>query len=177
MASLKVQNFLRLLFTDDNQYSYMTRIAAARVMTEIIKINPVIGLGPANYYWYTPLFPILGYAVQFNSHNNYIDIIAQTGLLGLACFLWFAWEVWRLGWRLRSIVPEGFARAYVYGALGGLVATMAAGMLGDWVLPFIYNVGYDGFRSSVLGWLFLGGLMALEQIYVHNGANPTVEER
>jgi hypothetical protein len=35
-------------------------------------------------------------------------------------------------------------------------------MLGDWFLPFIYNVGYEGFRSSVLAWVFLGGLLALE---------------
>jgi hypothetical protein len=37
-------------------------------------------------------------------------------------------------------------------------------MLGDWVLPFVYNVGFGGFRASVLGWLFMGGLVALEQM-------------
>jgi hypothetical protein len=34
--------------------------------------------------------------------------------------------------------------------------------LGDWVLPFVYNVGLAGFRSSMIGWIFLGGLVALE---------------
>jgi hypothetical protein len=86
-------------------------------------------------------------------------------LLGLVCFIWFAWEAWRLGWRLRARVPDGFAQAYVYGALGGLAGTLAAGMLADWVLPFVYNIGLAGFRASVLGWLFLGGLVALEQMY------------
>jgi O-antigen ligase len=116
----------------------------------------------ANYYWYTPLIPILGYHVQFNSHNNYVDIIAQTGIIGLACFFWFAFEVWRVGWGIREKVPDGFAKAYVIGALGGLVATLVSGMLGDWILPFVYNVGLQGFRSSLIGWLFLGGLIALE---------------
>jgi hypothetical protein len=102
--------------------------------------------------------------VQFNSHNQYVDLIAQTGLLGLVCFLWFAAAVGIVGWRLRKQVPAGFAQAYVYGALGGLVGTLAAGMLGDWVLPFFYNIGLSGFRASVLGWLFLGGLVALEQM-------------
>jgi hypothetical protein len=41
---------------------------------------------------------------------------------------------------------------------------VATGMLGDWVLPFVYNIGLAGFRASVLGWLFLGGLVSLEQI-------------
>ncbi len=147
-------------------YSIMTRTVAWRIVLELAKVNPLLGLGMANYYWYTPLIPILGYHVQFNSHNNYVDIIAQTGLIGLVCFLWFAFEIWRVGWRIREKVPDGFARAYVIGALGGLVATLFSGMLGDWILPFVYNVGLQGFRSSLIGWLFLGGLVALEGMYL-----------
>jgi O-antigen ligase/polysaccharide polymerase Wzy-like membrane protein len=152
----------RLLGTEE--YSASTRFDAWIIMFQIIKISPIWGLGFANYYWYTPLFPIRGYAVSFNSHNNYLDIIAQTGLVGLLCFLWFFWETGWLGLRLRERVPEGFAQAYVYGALGGLAATVVLGMLGDWVLPFIYNIGLFGFRSSMLVWLFLGGLASLEQM-------------
>jgi O-antigen ligase len=147
-----------------DEYSITTRFDAWSIMAQIIRINPVLGLGFANYYWYTPLFPIRGYAVSFNSHNNYVDIVAQTGLLGLVCFLWLLWEVGRLGWRLREQAPAVFARAYVYGALGGLAGMVVAGMLGDWVLPFFYNVGLNGFRSSMIGWLFLGGLVSLEQM-------------
>jgi hypothetical protein len=42
---------------------------------------------------------------------------------------------------------------------------MVAAMLGDWVLPFVYNVGLDGFRSSGLAWMFLGAAIALQQMY------------
>jgi hypothetical protein len=164
VGALSRQEVIGLVMIGDQQYSLITRWEATRILAEIIKVNPVLGLGPANYYHYTPLFPILGWYVQFNSHNQYVDIVAQTGLLGLACFLWFVWEVGRLGWRLRARVLDGFARAYVYGALGGLAGTLAAGMMADWVLPFVYNIGLAGFRASVLGWLFLGGLVALEQI-------------
>ena len=142
-------------------------------MGQIIKISPLMGLGFANYYWYTPLFPIRGYAVSFNSHNNYVDIVAQTGVLGLIFFLWFLWEVGRLGWQLREHVPSGFAQAYVYGALGILAGMAAAGMLGDWVLPFFYNLGLNGFRSSMLGWLFLGGLVSLEQMVITQKLSAT----
>jgi O-antigen ligase len=148
--------------TDD--YSYSTRLDAWVIVLEIVKTNPILGFGPANYYWYTPLFPIRGYHVSFNSHNQYVDIIAQTGLLGLGCYLWFLWAAGRLGWRLRTQVPAGFARAYVYGALGGLAGTLVAGMLVDWVLPFVYNIGLTGFRGSMLPWLFLGGVVSIEQM-------------
>ena len=156
----------RLVSTDE--YSISTRFDAWLIMAQIIKISPLWGLGFANYYWYTPLFPIRGYAVSFNSHNNYVDIVAQMGVLGLICFLWLFWELGRLGWQLRKQVPAGFAQAYVYGALGGLAGTAVAGMLGDWVLPFFYNLGLNGFRTSMLAWLFLGGLVSLEQMVVRN---------
>jgi hypothetical protein len=147
-----------------DEYSVSTRLDAWLIMIEIIKVSPIWGFGFANYYWYAPLFPIRGFAVSFNSHNNYVDIVAQTGLVGLACFLWFFWEVGQLGWRLRERVPAGFAQAYVYGALGGLAGTIVLGMFGDWVLPFVYNIGLSGFRSSMLVWLFLGGLVTLERM-------------
>ena len=146
------------------EYSVSTRFDAWMILAQIIKMNPILGLGFANYYWYTPLFPIRGYAVSFNSHNNYVDIVAQTGFVGLICFLLFIWQVGWLGWRLREQAPAGFAQAYVYGALGGLAGMVVVGMMGDWILPFFYNIGLSGFRSSMLGWLFLGGLVSLEQM-------------
>jgi O-antigen ligase len=147
-----------------DQYSYSTRLDAWQIVLDMAKVNPITGFGPANYSWYTPLFPIRGYAIQFNSHNQYVDIVAQIGLLGLACFLWFAWETGWLGWKLRRRASPGFAQAYVYGALGGWVATLASGMLVDWFLPYVYNIGLTGFRASMLAWLFPGGLLSIEQI-------------
>jgi hypothetical protein len=153
-----------LISTDE--YSISTRFDAWLIMAQIIRISPLWGLGFANYYWYTPLFPIRGYAVSFNSHNNYVDILAQTGLVGLVCLLWLFCELGWLGWQLRKHAPAGFAQAYVYGALGGLAGMVVAGMLGDWILPFFYNIGLNGFRSSMFGWLFLGGLVSLEQMVI-----------
>lgn len=159
-----------------DEYSFSTRVDAWLIMLEIIKENPILGFGPANYYWYTPFFPIRGYAVQFNSHNQYIDIVAQIGLLGLACFLWFGAEMAWLGLQLRDRVPEGFARAYVYGAIGGLAGTFAAAMLADWVFPFVYNIGLNGMRGSMLAWIFLGGLIAVEQFTLRQSVSDSTAE-
>jgi hypothetical protein len=159
-----------------DEYSYSTRIDALLIMLEIIKVSPILGLGPANYYFYTRFFPIRGYFIQFNSHNQYIDITAQTGLLGLACFLWFGAEMAWLSLKLRLDAPEGFAKAYVYGAIGGLAGTFAAGLLVDWIIPFVYNIGLWGMAGSLLAWIFLGGVLAIEQITYSNGEpNPFPE--
>lgn len=155
-----------LLGEGDNPYSVLTRLEAWKIMWEIIKVSPLLGVGMANYYWYTPMFKILGYRVSFNSHNNYIDIVAQIGVIGFAIFAWLLWEIWLVGWNTLKKAPEGFSRAYVIGALAGLVGTAASGMLGDWILPFVYNVGLPGFRASVFTWVFLGGLMAMAKLYL-----------
>jgi len=147
-----------------DQYSYSTRLEAWKIVLEMAEVNPLTGFGPANYYWYARLYRIRGYSSVLSSHNQYVDMIGQTGLLGLACFLWFAGEVGWLGWRLRNQAPAGFAQAYVYGALGGLVGTLVAGALADWIVPFVYNIGLTGFRASMLAWLFLGGLVSIEQM-------------
>lgn len=159
----------------DNSYSTITRLEAWQILAQIIKVNPIFGVGMANYYWYTPLFPILGYKISFNSHNNYIDILAQTGLIGLFCVLWLFAELWRLGWQMRSRLPEGFASAYVIGAMAGLVGTVVSGMLGDWFLPFVYNVGLEGMRASMFIWIFLGGLVALAKIYSIGGSDAEAQ--
>jgi hypothetical protein len=79
-------------------------------------------------------------------------------------FAWFVLATSRVGWKLRNKFEDGFARGYIYSCLAGLVACLVASAFGDWLLPFVYNIGINGFRASVLGWLFLGGLVALEQI-------------
>ncbi|MFZ0544631.1 MAG: O-antigen ligase family protein [Candidatus Promineifilaceae bacterium] len=164
-ALLYFRDIIGEVILQDNIYSLDTRVAAWRILVEMIHVNPFLGLGPANYYWYTPLYSILGYNVQFNSHNQYVDLVAQVGLVGTAFFAWWAYAVARIGWRLRDVVSVGFEKAFVYAAIGGLAGTLFAGMLGDWVIPFVYNVGLNGFRGSVIAWLMLGGLVALERIY------------
>jgi hypothetical protein len=150
-----------------DEYSYSTRLDAWTILLNMVKVNPILGFGPANYYWYTPLFRIRGWAVEFNSHSQIVDLLAQTGLLGLGCFVWLVAEIGWLGWRLRNLAPTGFAQAYVYGVLGGLGGTVVAATLADWVLPFVYNIGLNGFRGSILAWLFLGGLVSIEQMLRH----------
>jgi hypothetical protein len=147
-----------------DQYSVMTRLEAWKIIIRMSVVSPLFGMGFSNYYLYTPLQDILGWRVNFSSHNQYLDIVAQTGLIGLICFFWVCWEIARLGFKLIDRVPEGFARAYVYGAMGGLAGTLVAGLFVDWILPFVYNVGMDGLRSSILSWFFLGGLVAIYQM-------------
>jgi O-antigen ligase len=149
---------------DTEGYSLSTRLEILPVLWQIILANPLFGVGFGNYYFYAQLFSVRGWYVTINSHNNYVDVVAQIGLLGIGFFLWFLGQVALLAWSLRTRVHSGFEKAYVNASLGGLAGMVLVMGLGDWVLPFVYNIGLSGFRSSVMGWVFLGGLVVLENL-------------
>jgi len=161
--ALRYQQIYEILFRTE-EYSALTRAATWPIMYQLVRASPILGLGPSNYYFYTSHYSLLGFYVQFNSHNNYWDLAAQLGLLGLGLFLWLGLAIWRSGWKLRSRVVNGFQRGYVYAALAGLAGTLAAGLLADWFMPFVYNIGFEGFRGAVFAWLFLGGLIAIDRL-------------
>lgn len=158
-----------LISTD--QYSWGTRVDAWLVVLDISKVSPLIGLGFSNYYWYAKVFTIRGYHIKFNSHSQFVDIIAQTGILGLACFMWILFEVGRLAWKLMHELPEGFAKAYAHGVFAGVLGSLMAAFLVDWLLPFAYNIGLDGVRASILPWIFFGALIAIEQNHLAEQKN------
>ncbi len=164
-ALLRSDQLFNVLVSNDNVYSLNTRWAALQILvTQVLPASPIIGLGFANYWHYTVLYPILGWYVNFNSHNNYLDILMQMGVVGLIVFAWLTASIGRVAVQLRTRVGDGFARGYVYGCLAGLVGMLFAGLLGDWFFPFVYNVGLSGTRGSLVNWIFLGGLIAIEQM-------------
>ncbi len=149
---------------EGESWSWLTRVEAQRVLLQVIAREPVLGLGPANYPFYTHLFPILGYRIRFNSHNNFTDFLAQGGIVGLIVFGWLACEALRLAHRMSLRAPDGFCRAYAMGTFSGVASSLAAGLLADWIVPFVYNIGIVGFRSSLLFWFFVGGLVAMKRL-------------
>ncbi len=131
--------------------------------------NPITGLGPAAYRPYANMKPLLygrAYWITptINSHNNYVDIFAHMGILGLLLLFWFSAEVAFLGLRLRRRYTDGFAAGYVNGMLAAGASALVIMALVDWILPFVYNISFYGFQASVLFWLFLGGLVTLENL-------------
>lgn len=146
-----------------------SRLVLAERVIEVSLRNPVTGLGPAAYRPYANSRPLVYEHIFWanpvvSSHNNYVDLFAHVGLLGLGLFFWFAVEVARLGMRLRERYEQGFAAGYVNGTLAAGAAALILMLFADWILPFVYNIGFPGFQASVLVWLFLGGLVALDHI-------------
>lgn len=146
-----------------------SRLALTGRVIEVTMRNPVTGLGPAAYRAYARTKPLpyrraLWFEPLVSSHNNYVDLFSHAGLLGLGLFGWFAVELTLLGLRLRARYRDGFAAGYVNAMLAVWAGALVLMALADWILPFVYNIGFRGFQASVLVWLFLGGLVVLEQM-------------
>ena len=146
-----------------------SRLVLTQRVIDVTMRNPITGLGPAAYRRYAAMTPLRYQGANWilpevNSHNNYVDLFSQVGIVGLVLFFWFAAEIALLGRRLHARYTRGFASGYVNGMLAVGVGALVLMVFADWLLPFVYNIGFPGFQASVLVWLFLGGLVALEHM-------------
>jgi O-antigen ligase len=98
------------------------RLEFYRHTVEIIQDHPIIGVGTGGFAQaYAERVRPLGFKVTSNPHNQYLMIMAQVGIVGVALFVWLLTQQWRFAPAVDSPVYETLAR--------GLVLTMAVGCL------------------------------------------------
>jgi O-antigen ligase len=153
--------YWRTSYENETQESGVTRLAAYEVNWRVTSKHLLFGTGPAGYAsYYMSYFPTEAMA----SHSNYIDILAQTGIVGMLLMLWFLgaqlWGGYKLWLRLQG--QRDFAESLSVAVLAGTAGCTLAMALGDWVIPFAYTQGIVGFDLAVLNWLFMASLWALK---------------
>lgn len=147
------------------------RLTIWQVNARLVGEHWLLGTGPAGY---APYYMTYHPEQSHSSHNNYLDIASQFGVLGLLSWAWLALTgIWE-GWRLTRAAPPGLLRTTAIAATGGWVGALAAMMLGDWVLPFAYNVTIAGYRHTVYTWIFLGTLIAIRALIERQVDHSTV---
>jgi O-antigen ligase len=97
------------------------RIDIWRATWTMIKDHPVVGVGFGGYFTAIPHYhDASGAYTPQQAHNDYLEILASGGVIGLAIFIWFAIVLLK---RLRKRMQEAnsFGRVACLGALTGLV--------------------------------------------------------
>ena len=126
--------FARLISSFDfRQTSVLDRIRMAQGGVEMIRDNPILGVGPSNVKETYPLYRRPD-APRFripHLHNNILQLWAERGLLALAAYLILQWEFLRAAFRRRRL--EG-ARAWAEGGIAAACGLFVAGL-------FEYNFG------------------------------------
>jgi O-antigen ligase len=138
-----------------------SRIDIWGVAVDHVLRHPLFGSGPAGYAAYYMTYNPLD---ARSTHNNYFDVLAQNGIVGLLLFLALIIRLAIMG--LRNIAESNrqqdvFVRIFAVCTVAGIVGGLAAMMLGDWVLPFAYNQTITGFDNALFTWLFWGGIASL----------------
>lgn len=127
----------------------------------VVREHWLLGTGPAGYaIYYMSYFP----HEARSTHNNYLDIVAQFGIVGLLAWIWLAFTAAREGWKLGRILSPGFPRTLAMTATAGWIGAFVAMLFGDWMLPFAYNQGIAGYKYTVYSWIFLGTLIVLRRL-------------
>jgi tetratricopeptide (TPR) repeat protein len=96
-------------------------------------IRPLVGYGPESVYVAYNRFypPLLGHhesrtASPDRSHNETLDSLAITGLLGLAAYLWLFGGLFYFGLAWLGLLRQKWQRSLLFGLVGGLsVASVA----------------------------------------------------
>ncbi|NTU85128.1 MAG: O-antigen ligase family protein, partial [Chloroflexales bacterium] len=155
------RGFFAQVTQDNVDEGALGRLVIYEQSWRILREHPLLGTGPAGYaLYYMTYFP----DEARSTHNNYLDIVAQFGFVGLGVWAWLMGVSLFEGWRLSRQAPSGFLRTIVIIATAGWAAALFSMVLGDWVLPFAYNQGIAGYSYTVYSWLFLGTLISVRKL-------------
>ena len=144
--------------------SGLTRVAAWQVNWRITSQHLLLGTGPAGYAaYYMSYFPREGMA----THSNYIDMIAQTGILGITFLLWFFINLFKLAFgNIKNYKYEhNFSEAMGNATFAGFLGCLLMMAFGDWMFPFAYTQSIEGFDYIVVNWLMLGVILVLYRAF------------
>ena len=117
-----------------------TRIELVRTSWKMFKDHPWLGIGPAQYRNYVLLYQSTEYRVTPRGvllpHNQWIEYITQTGLVGLLALGWLIVAWLRTALALRRCAKDGLSQALAVGTIGALTGFAISGAGGHlWFLP------------------------------------------
>ncbi|MBI3784261.1 MAG: O-antigen ligase family protein [Deltaproteobacteria bacterium] len=151
----QLQRMVEIARQEGDLLRYQLWIDAFRVMSH----RPLLGVGPGNYLDY-----VLSYGANaFSSaHGNYQQVVAETGVLGLAALTWVLWRSFGVAWKLYRRTDDPILRAVTVGIIGALAGVAAASVVGDYLIPVYHNGGHTTFTTTVYTWIMMGLLVTIE---------------
>lgn len=130
----------------DANFAVVERMAHWQAAWGMINARPWLGFGAGNYAAAYPTYALAGWKEPLgHAHNVFLNVWAETGIVGLAIYIVFLaaalWTCWRAAQRqTRALAPcaaaatAWFGRAVALGVLGVLLAKSTHEMLDNlWV--------------------------------------------
>jgi O-antigen ligase len=155
-------------FERENEESGGTRSEAWQRVFDLTGRHILFGTGPAGYHFY---FTVNISGLFQLSHNNYVDIVGQTGVVGFTAWILLWGCMGLVMWRLYRVIPlmgGGFQKGLAYALLASYPCTLLTMALGDWVTPFPYTQTLQGIDYTIWAWIIPGLATAMYYITLEN---------
>jgi putative inorganic carbon (hco3(-)) transporter len=143
-------------------YPVVERLAHWQAALNMARAHPWLGVGLGNYEVVYPIYRLINWKFPLgHAHNYYLNIFAETGIIGILVYgkVWIG-ILW-LNWRARRH-PDVFARL------------VTGGILGTWTYLFVHSI-FDNLYVNNL-FLHLGLILGLLAV-LYNQARQYVNLR
>jgi len=150
LVDLVVIDDVRGVDAHAGNYAVIERLAHWQAALDMARDHPYFGVGLGNYSVRYAQYRLINWQLPLgHAHNTYLNLLAETGLVGMLAFLAYWACMWRVCWSLRQH-PDPFARS------------LGVGLLGCWV----YLAAHSFFDYLFVNTLFLhiGVLLGVQAI-------------
>jgi len=122
-------------------FSISSRISNWKFTTLMIKDNPLLGSGIGTFKYnslrYQARFleqgqnrSIYPYVFATKTHNEYLQLWAELGIVGLGIFIWLIISYFNYGLRFIKRVKNRYKQGIIIGLMGAVVAVLIDGIFG-----------------------------------------------
>jgi len=141
-----------------NEFSFGSRRAIWKFTGMMIKDHPLLGSGLGTFKYnslrYQAKFfdqgnnrSLYPYSLADKTHNEYLQLWAELGIIGLGIFIWLMISYFNYGIKLLKRVKDRYNQGIIIGLMGSVIAVLVDGLFG---FPLHLSA------SVVLFWLALG---------------------
>ncbi len=153
--------FKEIIATNKN-FEGMGRTSFWKVAIDVIRAFPILGAGLNTYGKVAPEFTtkVGGYY----AHNCYLQMTAETGILGFFSFMWIVWKLFVRTCRNVRRISDPFLYTILLGAFSG------------WTAFMIHSFVDTNFYSVQLGtllWLLMAVLVTVEKLSASPAGNDS----
>jgi putative inorganic carbon (hco3(-)) transporter len=161
---LYIPNPISNRFSADDNGSAHSRIPLMHLAWTMIEAHPVLGVGANNFAAVMEDYAGSEFRYEwiYTVHNQYLLVWSETGLIGLAAYLWIYFSLIRRGWRLwktRNAMLAPFSLGIVAGVCG--------------LLSHMFVDLFDGRYIIQIIWLFMALIAVSEAIHQREFAEQT----
>jgi putative inorganic carbon (HCO3(-)) transporter len=117
--------------------------------------HPVFGIG-FDVYSALDRVEAEGHGFLHDTHDYYLKVLVETGIIGILVFLWLLGGILREGWRLFRTAEDEFLKSLGLGFAAFMVCAITLNLFGDrWTY-----IQVDGFLWVLLGCVVSGRMIA-----------------